>query len=317
MNRKLIKVEAETDFFRNIFFVDWSVGNTCNYKCSYCPPVLHAGNFRWLGFDDFVRFCDVLLPQIPEGKNIMFSFTGGETTMWPDFLRCCQYLKSQDRPIRINFLSNGSRSLSWWEKSLPYYDRVLLSYHYEHTSKEHFIKVADLLKAGKNVVAHFLMEPDFFKELLDIAIEVYEATGIRVSLQPVMGDLADVHSAVRTYTENERNIMAEQYRQYFTESIHDDYKGRMNLLYDDGSAELITSAEIHALSRNRWYGCQCNIGLDHLAINNEGLVSRGWCLQGGILGTIWQRNFRLPRHMIRCEKEYCNNLADMVSLKYL
>ncbi|SVC84341.1 uncharacterized protein METZ01_LOCUS337195, partial [marine metagenome] len=31
------------------FTVDWSVGSTCNFSCSYCPDELHNGSTLWIG----------------------------------------------------------------------------------------------------------------------------------------------------------------------------------------------------------------------------------------------------------------------------
>ena len=38
--------------------VNWNLGNTCNYSCSYCPPVLNNGSYGWNDFEIIKKFID-------------------------------------------------------------------------------------------------------------------------------------------------------------------------------------------------------------------------------------------------------------------
>lgn len=311
MTKKLTKIEPEKKRYQDLFFVDWSVGNTCNYKCSYCAPILNSGSQRWVTLEKVQEFCEKLFPQIDESREIMFSFTAGETSMWPHLINVCKWLKSQDRNITIQFLSNGSRTLAWWEKAKPHFDRVLLSYHIEFADKDHFLEVIQFLKDEINVAAHMLMKQESFDEILGIANEIYESTGVRVSLQPVMKNLVDQNSTVSDYTEEQMSILENQ--DY--ESDHDDYRGRIRYKYDDGSEVIKTCAEVHATKDNHWIKMKCYAGIQQIAINNDGVITRGWCWQGGQIGHINDEELTLPQDPIVCRKQVCNNLADMCCAK--
>ena len=47
MERKYIKIEHSNLDHENWFVVNWCLGNTCNFECSYCPASLHDGSTRW------------------------------------------------------------------------------------------------------------------------------------------------------------------------------------------------------------------------------------------------------------------------------
>ena len=82
---KLIK-EANTDYLKkynryesimgnNAFQVDWMIGNTCNYACTYCDDHFHNGSTPYPDVDLTVRFIKKLVDHYrehaPGKKNIM------------------------------------------------------------------------------------------------------------------------------------------------------------------------------------------------------------------------------------------------------
>ena len=47
--------------FDRVLQIEWTLGNTCNYNCSYCLPVLHDNSFPWIDLDESIKFygnCD-------------------------------------------------------------------------------------------------------------------------------------------------------------------------------------------------------------------------------------------------------------------
>ena len=47
----------------NYLFIDWMLGNTCNFSCSYCDPNVHNGTTPWID----IKQIDGLVTQI---KNV-------------------------------------------------------------------------------------------------------------------------------------------------------------------------------------------------------------------------------------------------------
>ena len=34
--------------------IQWNMGNQCNYKCEYCPDILHDGSKPWLPLEAYL-----------------------------------------------------------------------------------------------------------------------------------------------------------------------------------------------------------------------------------------------------------------------
>ena len=47
--------------FDKVLQIEWTLGNTCNYNCSYCLPVLHDNSFPWIDLDNSIKFIVRLL----------------------------------------------------------------------------------------------------------------------------------------------------------------------------------------------------------------------------------------------------------------
>ena len=41
--------------FDKVLQIEWTLGNTCNYNCSYCLPVLHDNSFPWIDLDKSIK----------------------------------------------------------------------------------------------------------------------------------------------------------------------------------------------------------------------------------------------------------------------
>ena len=44
--------------FDRVLQIEWTLGNTCNYNCSYCLPVLHDNSFPWIDLDESIKFIE-------------------------------------------------------------------------------------------------------------------------------------------------------------------------------------------------------------------------------------------------------------------
>ena len=96
------------------FVVNWCLGNTCNYACSYCPTSLHDGSRKWHSLENVKAFVG-RIKAIHPTKKIYFEFTGGEVTLNKDFIAICQFCHEND--VKVGFISNGSRTIRWWEEN--------------------------------------------------------------------------------------------------------------------------------------------------------------------------------------------------------
>jgi len=76
--------------------------------------------------------------------------------------------------------------------------------------------------------------------------------------------------------------------------------------------------KLHSLHLNNWKDWWCSVGLRSLYIQHDGLVYRGTCREGGIIGSIYASYFSDnggPRDWIQCKKNSCLCASDMQTPK--
>ena len=74
---------------------------------------------------------------------------GGEPTVWKDFNEVFRQAKEYDPNCIVRMLTNGSRTLRYWEKNAKIFDEVIISYHPERADYKHCTEVSNILaRAG-------------------------------------------------------------------------------------------------------------------------------------------------------------------------
>ena len=137
MGKKLIAIEAPEPYLA----VTWQVNNFCNYKCSYCNPGNYAGENR--NEDNLELYIDNLKTIISRYKsagykNFKFFFSGGEPTVWKNFIPICEWLYKELPNATLAVNTNLSRSLAWWQQHYHLFDDVVASFHIEFAKKNRY-----------------------------------------------------------------------------------------------------------------------------------------------------------------------------------
>ena len=57
---KIHKITYKFPELNNVLQIEWTLGNTCNYNCSYCLPILHDNSFPWINLEKSKKFIDKL-----------------------------------------------------------------------------------------------------------------------------------------------------------------------------------------------------------------------------------------------------------------
>jgi organic radical activating enzyme len=308
-NSRAVRIERETADLRNQLFVNWELGNACNYACSYCPKQLHDGSRNWPAHEVVLRFADRLTRLAGSmGKSVHIQFTGGEVTLMPRFRRLLQSLRAAG--CRLSIISNGSRSIRWWKENCDYLDAVNLTFHPESADIEHFEDVARLLSSRMRTVACVAALPTMFQRAVEVIERLsHSCSDITLILKPLFIEFG---AQLYPYTLEQLRILSNL--EFKTATTRPAFSPRLVIIYDDGAAVLKGPTALIAEGANNWIGWQCDIGLELLSINMRGEIYRGECGEGDKLGHVSQpESFDLPRSSVICTRDACTCLFDVMA----
>jgi len=313
MEHKYIRLEHSNPDHKNWFVVNWCLGNTCNFSCSYCPDSLHDGSIKWPDPTVIKNFITKIKDQHYD-KKIYFEFTGGEVTMYRHFAEICQFCTELD--IKVGLISNGSRTLRYWEDNKQFFDHVCLSFHPEHADEEHFINVVKLLNNDVRTHVNIMMSPEKFDFCYAVANKVKNLGNISMALQPLIHDFGDT---LFDYNEFQKKIFDKQHELItkhikFTKSF-DYYRGAMKTVNESGEGAVSSAHRFISENTNDWSGWRCYAGVEQLIVDMDGKIYRGWCRMGGSIGHIKDDNLNLPTEPIMCAKTMCHCNFDIMSTK--
>jgi len=299
--------------------VNWNLGNMCNFTCSYCPSILNDGSFGWNDFEIIREFIDATVEHYSPRK-VYFEFTGGEVTLWKDFIKCAEYIKSIGHDI--GFISNGSRTLRWWEKNKEKFDHVCLSFHPEEGDAEHFLNVVKIMseqcRTHVNIMMHY--DPEIWPVCQDLAETVISTPNISLALQPLIIDFGET---LYTYTDSQIEYIDRQWHDLASNIEHTKtwpiYRGSMQMHDDVNNLSENSSAHRFINDKtNNWKGWLCWSGIEQIVVDFDGSVMIGWCRVGGTLGNMkLPKNIKWPTKPVMCTKSMCHCNFDIMSKKVL
>jgi hypothetical protein len=304
------RVDHEDSKHAKWVLVDWTLGTTCNFRCSYCPPSLHDGKHAFLPPNRIAKFAHVLTEHYGMlGRSVFAQFTGGEVSLYSQLPAILADLKASG--IRTCVLSNGSRGLAYWTELSQWLDSVIFTHHIEFTNWDRFCAIVALVSGRIHTHVQVTMVPARFEECLErahmIRLVCPRAT---ISLKPLRVGFG---SELYSYRPDQLAILQKSPVPPAQDPIRGSVRGLMRLQYSD-SSESLSAGQILASGLNQWRGWSCSAGLELLAINAEGDVYRALCREGGRLGNINGR-VALPNKNVVCGRQSCNCLADIMTTK--
>lgn len=313
MKNSYIKLVHSNPSHNDWFVVNWCLGNTCNFKCSYCPTGLHDGSIKWPDYEVIISFIDKVMDQVSP-KKVYFEFTGGEVTLYRDFIKVCQHITSKN--AKVGIISNGSRTLRWWEENKQYFDHVCLSFHPEFTEVNHFSEVVKILSNDVRTHVNIMMSPSKFDYCYAVANNIKNIGNISMALQPLIHDFGDT---LFDYTEEQKMIFQQQHDLIikhikFTKSF-DYYRGAMKMINADNTATVSSPQRLISNNSNNWNGWECYIGVEQIIVDKYGEIFRGWCKVGDKIGNILDPNLQIPNKPVICNKTMCHCNFDIMSTK--
>ena len=309
----MYRLEHQHESAKNTVAINWCILNVCNYKCSYCPDFLHDGSTGWPDLYKASEFCTNVIDHY-EGKRIHFEFTGGEVTFWKEFPTLVSFLKSHEH-VFVGVISNGSSKLKWWDNMKEHLDHACLSFQPEFSKRDHYVALAKLINGHMRTHVNLMMHPHYFDLCLDVIEElVSDVPNISVALQPLLVDFKD---ELFSYTDEQLEILDKQFELYGSRVKWDKewpvFRGAMKVIKEN---KTFNSSAHRFISdgTNRWKGWRCYAGVEQIVVATDGQVWRGWCLEGGSIGSI-DKFVELPTQPIICGRDYCHCNFDIMCTK--
>lgn len=313
MEQKYFKLVHSNPAHADWFVINWCLGNTCNFKCSYCPEALHDASNKWPDLATIKNFIAKVKDQYFH-KNIYFEFTGGEVTTYKHFIEVCQYCT--ELGIKVGLISNGSRTVRYWEENKQFFDHVCLSFHPEFADADHFINIVKLIHDDVRTHVNIMMSPEKFDFCYAVANKVKNITNISMALQPLIHDFGDT---MFDYTPAQKNIFDKQHELIVKHIKHtktfEYYRGAMRKVFDDDSIHISSAHRFISEKSNDWSGWKCSAGIEQLIVDMDGSIHRGWCKVGGKIGHITDNNLVLPEEPVICNKTMCHCNFDIMCTK--
>ncbi|CUJ93240.1 molybdenum cofactor biosynthesis protein A [Ruegeria denitrificans] len=291
--------------------VDWTLGNSCSYACSYCPKNLHDGSLKWQKPNDVLHLYRQLRRHYVDEMDriVWLQLTGGEPTMHPQIVDLLH--QASAKGFKISLISNASRTVRFWEKINKCLNSVILTYHAEFADLDHFIRVAGMMVDHITVHINVTMHPDHFDQTLEDARKLRAALpAASISLKPLRRDFG---AQLYDYTKEQMQVLTNGLPSDRA-PIGEQPRSLMRATTRSGRTETLRPNEFLLRDLNRWRGYKCNVGLESLRIRGNGEVYRGVCCVGGRLGYLGE-DLVLPRDPIRCTKDACSCLADILIRK--
>lgn len=271
---KIIKFERVQ---QNVLVVDWVLGNYCNYNCRYCFPFSNLGNKRVPPLDVFLHNLEYFLDKIVENNyKVFFILSGGEPTVYNKFTELIKIIKHRIPNSIIEVVTNGSRTINWWEKNKELIDNVNLSFHVQFAKKEHFLSVIKTLK-GKGLSILIMMHPE--ETLFQIGVEAHQyfidnnileysslgVNSLRDTENTKRGDIIFKYS-------KEQLAFLEKNFYLNTQVKRNNIMNHKSIAYDiDNNTYNFNLPQILNINPD-FTGWKCSVGREHISINYDGYI---------------------------------------------
>lgn len=292
-----MKLEYNDPNKKDWFLVTWDLSNKCNYRCSYCPSMFNNGSTGWPSWAEVQSFVDQINKELPN-KHICFRISGGEPTYWKHFSDFAKYVALYGNSF--SFLSNGSRDVEYFKSINNSTAGLLLSYHPEYASPDHFIEISKVMDCP--VAVNLMLTPDNFTDMVQLAKYMYDNSNMAIWPKVVL-DKVNMTNEVAPYTKEQRNTLNDwpYFRPLSDSKIH-----RGKIMFN---GKEVTANDLILQGLNKFKGWQCWAGIDQINVGFDRNVYKADCQVGGIIGTI--QNFILPTTPQVCDKISCNCLSDI------
>lgn len=302
--------------------IEWSLHNVCNYNCTYCGEENKIGDRRWKSLDTYKMYVDKLINAT--GSNPWFFITGGEPTLYPNFIELLSYLKSKG--AYIGLITNGSRTLRWWEecRDAQIIDSLYVSYHTESLSNyKHIADVLNLFHDTPTKTTCFITHTHKTMSLVKESTNyLCENTGSKIEVKHMVIPNYDMYAELSL---DQLEFTKKPYYGKKPNKVATDipainqYENNILITYNDGSTEILNgSQDLIKKNKNHFLGWHCNINNDALTVNVN-LCSRGQtngCKLSPIIADLDVDDVEFINDYVICPYDSCHCSANLYAHKY-
>lgn len=316
----MIPIRVEKSEPQEYKVIEWLIHNVCNNDCSFCGSEFKDGSQRWLSLEEYKKILDRLV-EAAGSDPLWIQITGGEPTLFPELLELLEYIKSKN--AYTSLISNGSRTLRWWEelKQKKVLDHLYVSYHSEQTPDyKHVTDVINLFHDEPTDVICLVTHVETSIDLAFEAVEyIKENTGSIVIFKAIMMqpyNIFEKYSPKQLATLKSVNTLVSDLRKTKKPSnVPKEHQIRHNLTvtYDNGIQLKMDPQKILKARQNIYTDWLCDFGRQFMRI--EGLNSyRGVCKVSGSTN-IFSDKFKFTDDFIPCTSNQCVCATDLIATK--
>lgn len=331
-NADSIKPIAIVNFnHANYLYITYSVTSTCNYSCNYCWPAAHDGRYRFPADLDLI--CSNLEYLISTYKdsfnktNVRLTINGGEPTLWPELGEFVKRIH-ESTGCRITLNTNGSRTIRWWKEYADYFDDIQVSVHREQVNVDHIKQLLDLIYLNTDTFcgAQVLMDPLAWDDSVSILNQLVEHPTPWLVKTALITDPSS-GAVMPNYQTNHLDFMRDTVKKRPPEDyinsmkasgkIDETDKKEAKIVFSNGAEEPYNTFRLMENGWNKFYGWDCNVGIDRLGITYSGDIE-GNCGEK-VFNTVLNINDpefvnKFKSNMIttiKCKKIYCDCTSDI------
>ena len=254
MNYNYNKIVYMDEKRNNTLWIDWTLGNSCNFSCSYCPDNLHDGTANWISLEDCEKFVRKIIVHYSQfnKKYFIFNLLGGEPTVWRNLKKFCILVKEiaaeNNVTAIIEILTNGGRTMRWWRSNYHLFDTFKITHHSEFADPRHTKELAEFLyETGNRCSIQVPMLPDNWDVCIR-HINVLADTDVPYNLL-TKTLLIDFGSNPYPYTDEQKNYIEQAWegsleKNIISLSANYDLRNKMDIfirydIYDDNKNDTV------------------------------------------------------------------------------
>lgn len=298
----------------NRFVIDWTLNSLCTYHCSYCPEGLHRGvNHIKSKQEDpaLVKQFLVKLKDYLGSRSVHIFLNGGEPTISPSFETIIDFCAENNWCAYTN--TNASRSIEWWQEYADKIYKVTVSYHPETADDSIFEKVR-YIGSRTNVGVFTLMYPPYWDKAITAYNSFLKMDNVTLAPSRVFNRQSGASDVSYEYSAEQLDWLEKNSNVLFRGNTQPPPAGNYwgnTYIETDGISQILDEVSLVNSKKNTFVDWKCNMGVDHIYIDQFGNIKQSACRQAETFSSIVNFTGLLVESTV-CKTAWCMCTADVL-----